>query len=163
MASVLCRQHHNKVFIRMKAISKYISDIIINHTLDYRYWCHWASRKPATSLPLSGVQQRIEKGRVEWLIDWVVVLHPTRQKIGHFRDVPQANLLVSYEKTKPNTTKHVHQSKEMYDYTNNNNNNRFMALCPGLPGWASTRRNIHPSTILIIIQSLSASSIYYDP
>jgi len=41
--------------------------------------------------------------------------------------------------------------------------NRFTALCPGLPGWAGTRRNIHPPTILIIIQSLSASSIYYDP
>jgi len=46
---------------------------------------------------------------------------------------------------------------------NNNNNNRFTALCPGLPGWAGTRRNIHPpTTILIIIQSLSASSIYYE-
>jgi len=30
-------------------------------------------------------------------------------------------------------------------------------------GWAGTRRNIHPPTILIIIQSLSASSIYHDP
>jgi len=30
----------------------------------------------------------------------------------------------------------------------NNNNNRFMARCPGLTGWASTRRNIHPPTIL---------------
>jgi len=38
----------------------------------------------------------------------------------------------------------------------------FTALCPGQPGWASTRRNIHPPTILIIIQSLSASSICYD-
>ena len=27
-------------------------------------------------------------------------------------------------------------------------NNRFTALCPGLPRWAGTRRNIHPSTIL---------------
>jgi len=27
-----------------------------------------------------------------------------------------------------------------------NNNDRFMALCPGLPVWASTRRNIHPLT-----------------
>ena len=26
----------------------------------------------------------------------------------------------------------------------NNNNNHFTALCPGLHGWASTRRNIHP-------------------
>jgi len=34
-----------------------------------------------------------------------------------------------------------------------NNNNLFMALGSGLPGWASTRRDTHPSTILIIIQS----------
>jgi len=46
---------------------------------------------------------------------------------------------------------------------NNNNNNHFMALCLGLPGWAGTRRNTHPPTMLIIIQSLSASSIYHDP
>jgi len=45
---------------------------------------------------------------------------------------------------------------------NNNNNNRFTALCPGLPRWAGTSRNIHPPTILII-QFLSASSIYHDP
>jgi len=31
---------------------------------------------------------------------------------------------------------------------NNNNNNSFMALCPGLPGWAGTRSNTHPPTIL---------------
>jgi len=43
-----------------------------------------------------------------------------------------------------------------------NNNNRFTALCPGLPGSAGTRRNTHPPTILIVIQSLSASSIYRD-
>jgi len=48
-------------------------------------------------------------------------------------------------------------------WANNNNNNYFMALCPGLPGWAGTRRNTHPPTILIIFQSLSASSIYHDP
>ena len=33
---------------------------------------------------------------------------------------------------------------------------------PALPGWAGTRRNIHPPTILIIIQPLSASSIYHN-
>jgi len=33
----------------------------------------------------------------------------------HFGDVPQANLLASYGKTKPNTTKaRIHRSKEMY-------------------------------------------------
>ena len=45
----------------------------------------------------------------------------------------------------------------------NNNNNCFMALCPGLPVCGGTRRYTHPPTILIIIQSLSASSIYHDP
>jgi len=41
---------------------------------------------------------------------------------------------------------------------NNNNNNRFMALCP------SRYQKKHPQpTILIIIQSLSTSSIYHDP
>jgi len=36
---------------------------------------------------------------------------------------------------------------------NNKNNNRFTARCPGLPGWAGTRTNTHPPTILVIIQS----------
>jgi len=44
----------------------------------------------------------------------------------------------------------------------NNNDNRFTALCTGLPGWAGTRRNIHRPTILIIIQSLSASTTFYN-
>jgi len=49
------------------------------------------------------------------LIDSVKVLRPTRHKIGHFGDVPQANLLALYGKTKPNKTKErIHQSKEMY-------------------------------------------------
>jgi len=34
--------------------------------------------------------------------------------------------------------------------SDNNSNNRFTALCPGLRGWAGTRRNTHPPTILII-------------
>jgi len=34
--------------------------------------------------------------------------------MGHFGDVPQANLLAWHGKTKHNTTKaHIHQSKEM--------------------------------------------------
>jgi len=35
--------------------------------------------------------------------------------MGHFGDVPQANLLACYGKTEPNTTKaRILQSKEMY-------------------------------------------------
>ena len=42
---------------------------------------------------------------------------------------------------------------------NNNNNNQFMALCPGLFGWASSGKNNHPLlSILIINHSLSAFS-----
>jgi len=48
------------------------------------------------------------------------------------------------------------------DVTRKRQQQRFTAVCPGLPGCASTRRNTHPPTILIIIQSLSPSSIYYD-
>jgi len=45
-----------------------------------------------------------------WLINWLVVLRPIRQKIGRFGDVPHW-----YGKTKPDTTKSdIHQSKEMY-------------------------------------------------
>jgi len=37
-------------------------------------------------------------------------------------------------------------------------------FCPGQPGWAGTRRNIHPlRPNMVINHPLSASSIYYDP
>jgi len=49
------------------------------------------------------------------IIDWSAVLRPTPHKISHFGDIPQANLLAWYGKTKFNTTKaHIHQSKETY-------------------------------------------------
>jgi len=39
---------------------------------------------------------------------------------------------------------------------------RLFGLCPGQPGWASTRRNIHPLTPIVVINyPLSASSIFY--
>jgi len=41
---------------------------------------------------------------------------------------------------------------------------QLSGYCQGLPGWADTRRNIHPLiSILIINPNLSASSIYCDP
>ena len=55
------------------------------------------------------------------------------------------------------------QAHRSFTYNNNNSNNRFTALCPGPLGWAGTRRNTHPPTILIIIQSLSSSFIFHDP
>ena len=42
-------------------------------------------------------------------------------------------------------------------HRNNNNHNRSTALCPGLPGWAGTRRNTHPPTILIIYHAIFIS------
>ena len=40
-------------------------------------------------------------------IDWVVVLHPTRHKIGHFGDVPQANLWHGMKKQNLTQQKHT--------------------------------------------------------
>jgi len=49
-----------------------------------------------------------------WLTElWFYVSLDTKRR--HFRDVPQANLLAWYGKTKPNRTKaHIHQSKQIY-------------------------------------------------
>ena len=61
---------------------------------------------------------------LDWLIYWVKVLRPTRHKIGHFGDVPQASLLAWYGKTKSNTTKaHIRQSKEITTVRNKHTKN----------------------------------------
>ena len=39
----------------------------------------------------------------------------------------------------------------------------FTALCPGLPGWASTRRNIHPPTYPDYQPIFINFLIYHDP
>ena len=45
---------------------------------------------------------------VDWLTDWVVVLHPTRQKIGHFGDVsPSQSLALIWKKLNPTQQKHA--------------------------------------------------------
>jgi len=64
----------------------------------------------------------------DWLTEWVKVLQPTQHKIGHFRDVPQANLLAWYGKTKPNTARaHIYESKAMY-YNTKKTKARFSCL-----------------------------------
>jgi len=86
----------------------------------------------------------------------VKVLCPTRQKIGHFGDISQANLLAWYGKTKPNTTKvHIYQSKQMYYNTKINT----QELKPGLVAsyvvrpsvlwrcWLGGRKGIRPVKI----------------
>jgi len=54
-----------------------------------------------------------------------------------------------------NTSKHTHTNTP-------HTHCRFTAHCPGLPGWAGTRRGIHPLTHEIILRPLSASSICHD-
>ena len=77
------------------------------------------------------------------LIDWVVVLCPTRLKIGHFGDVSQANLLAWYGKTKLTQQKHTFTNQKKCTTTNrHHHNNRFTALFPGPPGWAVARREL---------------------
>jgi len=46
-------------------------------------------------------------------------------------------------------TVHLHQRRHRllsHLHSAQHNNNRFTALCPGLPGWAGTGRNTHPPT-----------------
>ena len=73
------------------------------------------------------------------------------------------NLTQQKQTTENQTALFAYYCAQLQYTIKNNNNNRFTALCPGLPGWVCTRRNIHPPTILIIIHSLSASFIYYVP
>jgi len=67
------------------------------------------------------------------------------------------------------TVRQIHNSREenvwfITALSHTHIHNCLMALSPGPPGWASTSRNIHPLTpILIIGHPLSTSSIYYDP
>ena len=54
---------------------------------------------------------------------------PTQHKIGHYGNVPQANLSAWYGKTKPNTTKaSIHQPKEMYYIQHKINTNKRSAV-----------------------------------
>jgi len=80
------------------------TEVMIFLEWEYLKWT-WRSQKSSTMALFC----------VAWLTDWVKVLRPTRHKIGHSGDVPQANLFAWYGKTKSNTTKaRTHQSKEMY-------------------------------------------------
>jgi len=40
------------------------------------------------------------------------------------------------------------------------NNNRFTALCPGLPGWAGTRRNTRISSKQYLVHSTTTVQLY---
>jgi len=51
-----------------------------------------------------------------------------------------------------------------HTYTHTHTILQLSGFCPGLPGWAGTKRNILPLTpILIVNYRLSASSIYCNP
>jgi len=46
-----------------------------------------------------------------------------------------------------------HQQHEKNNTVNNTHtHNRLTTLCLGLPGWAGTRRNVHPLTPILIIR-----------
>ena len=60
--------------------------------------------------------------------------------------------------SKWSATHKVTQNTQLLD--NNNNNNCLTAFCLGLPGWAGTRRNIHPLTPVLIINHPSSTSPY---
>jgi len=82
------------------------------------------------------------------------VFDETKQNVGVKRSLMS---LVHYHHTRHTRAHHVHTPcVPVYSrvfLSHNNNNYRFTALCPGLPGWASTRRNTHPP-------SWSSSNLY---
>ena len=69
--------------------------------------------------------------------------------------------------TKHNTHTYPRMHARMHIRTHTHAHTTILWLsgfCLGLPGWAGTRRNIHPLTpVMVINHLLSASSIYYDP
>jgi len=49
-------------------------------------------------------------------------------------------------------TRIVYVTRDVVElWTHTRTHDRFTAVCPGLPGWAGTRRNIHPLTPLLLI------------
>jgi len=57
---------------------------------------------------------------------------------------------------------HTHARTHAHARTRTHTHNRLTALCPGLPRWACTRRNIHALISIVIIKHpLPTSSIYY--
>jgi len=91
----------------------------------------------------------------------VKVVGRTEHKIGHFGDVPQANLLAWCGKTKPNTTKaRIHQSKKC-----TTTQDKLKQLKPGFshllrpPAWKL--RGSNKQIIYIIPKSTKESSAQY--
>ena len=74
--------------------------------------------------------------RIHWLIDRVVVLHPTRHKIGHFGDVsPSQSLGLAWRTLNLTQQKHAFTNKKKCAATH-----PFNGPFPWLPGWAGTRK-----------------------
>ena len=74
------------------------------------WWCSWRQQRPASEPSWTSAARL----HTRYVIDWVVVLCPTRKNWSLRTCFPQANLLAWRGiKTKPNTTKaRIHQSKE---------------------------------------------------
>jgi len=62
------------------------------------------------------------------------------------------------------TSSYTHTSMSHKHMHTHMHTQQLFGCCLGQPGWAGTRRNIHPLTpIMVINHPLSAFSIYYDP
>jgi len=95
-------------------VAVFMMDVSAGSSLQYLWHCSLGNWR-AQNQPTQRQEGQLCNNRVHvvnnqaWLTD---------RLMGHFWDVPQANLLAWYEKTKPNTTKaHIQQSKEMYNNT----------------------------------------------
>ena len=93
------------------------------------------------------------------LIDWVVVLRPARLKIGHFGDLsPSQSLGLVWKKLNLTKQKHAFINQKKCTTTQTHTHTCLTALCPGLLGWAGTRK-VKPIWILLKQETASGSGI----
>ena len=90
-----------------------------------------------------------------------------RFKLVRFFGPPVQNITVAFHRIPRRTDKSIYKSHIITNHTHIHLHTtilRLYELCLGQPGWAGTKRNIHPLTPIVVInRPLSASSIYYDP
>jgi len=73
----------------------------------------------------------------------IVFLHSSLQFTwSHFGDVIPLRLYSLDNHTQSHTHAHTHTHTTVL---------RLYGFCPGQPGWAGTRRNIHPLTLIVVI------------
>ena len=113
-----------KLVILTKGITDWASTFLINQLM-----------RDGISLP----KRRLSNASGSTTLShWVNVLHPTWHKIGHFGDVPQANLLAWYGKLNLTQQKHAFTNQKKCTTTQNKHKTSSSAIAERLRDACST-------------------------